>query len=60
MGEQKTCKHTPMPAGYLARALWMEQKARTHSQRRCPECGLWAVWVRREQVDAHGGLVDGG
>lgn len=42
-----TCEHTPIPAGYVARSLWMEEKARTHEQRRCPGCGLWLVWVRK-------------
>lgn len=40
--------HTPMPEGYLDRAEWAEKKVKTHEQVRCPTCGLWAVWVKRE------------
>jgi hypothetical protein len=37
--------HTPAPLGYLAWHAWAERQARTHRQRRCPDCGLWAIWT---------------
>lgn len=44
-----TCpgEHTPQPTGYLAWHHWAEKKAKTHVQRKCPVCGLWAIWVPR-------------
>jgi hypothetical protein len=32
------------PRGYLAWHEWAEEKSKTHSQRRCPHCGLYAIW----------------
>jgi len=38
-------KHTPMPIGYVDRADWAAAMiARGASQRRCPTCGLYAMW----------------
>lgn len=42
------CKHTRSPADYIAWHLWAEKKARTHTQHRCPACGLFMVWKRKE------------
>ena len=42
-----SCKHTQCPSGYLEWHEWAERMTRTHEQRRCAGCGLWAVWVRR-------------
>ena len=36
--------HTPAPAGYVERAEWHEEMAKTHTQKRCPGCKLWKVW----------------
>ena len=36
--------HTPMPDGYLAWHEWAERMSKTHDQRQCKGCGLWAVW----------------
>lgn len=39
------CKlHAPAPPGYVAWHEWVERKARTHEQHRCPGCGLWKIW----------------
>ena len=39
-------QHTPMPTGYVAAGVWAGQMlARGAVQRRCPTCGLWAVWT---------------
>lgn len=43
--------HTPSPEGYLAWHEWAAEKAKTHRQVRCPECGLWAIWVPIEITD---------
>lgn len=43
-----TCAdHTYGPAAYVAAAEWAERMAETHDQRRCDECGLWKIWVKR-------------
>lgn len=36
--------HTPCPEGYLQWHAWAEEKAKTHKQRRCPGCNLFAIW----------------
>lgn len=36
--------HTPDPQGYLQWHFWAERMAKTHRQRQCKGCGLWAVW----------------
>lgn len=39
-------EHTPQPAGYLAWHYWAGRMYRAgHRQRRCPGCGLLAIWV---------------
>lgn len=47
--EQPECKHTPHPEGYLAFHEWVEKKAKTHTQHRCPVCGLWAIWKPKKK-----------
>lgn len=37
--------HTSCPPGYLDWHDWASQKAKTHKQERCPECGLLTIWV---------------
>lgn len=43
----KTCEdyHAQMPDRYLQRAQWAERMQKTHKQVPCPVCGLWLVWV---------------
>ena len=36
--------HPPSPRGYTQRLDWQEQMAKTHTQRQCRGCGLWAIW----------------
>lgn len=38
-------QHTPEPDGYLGWHAWAAKMSRKHRQVRCPECGLWAIWV---------------
>ncbi len=42
--------HTPMPRGFLEQTTWAERMLQTHVQQRCPGCGLWKVWVPREEL----------
>lgn len=37
--------HTPSPAGYLQWHDWARKMLRTHRQVRCPNCGLYVIWV---------------
>lgn len=41
--------HTKSPSGYLAWHEWAEKKSKTHKQKRCPTCKLFAIWVPRER-----------
>lgn len=36
--------HTEVPRGYLAWDEWADEMVRTHVQRQCRGCGLWAIW----------------
>jgi len=36
--------HTKCPPGYLAWQDWAEHRSKTHSQRKCPGCGLYTIW----------------
>lgn len=40
--------HTPAPSDYIQWHEWAEKMAKTHKQRRCPGCGLYAIWERRK------------
>ena len=40
------------PSGYLQWHAWAERKAKTHTQSKCPGCGLYLIWTRREPADA--------
>jgi hypothetical protein len=39
--------HTDSPDGYIAFDEWAEEMGRTHVQRQCKGCGLYAVWDRK-------------
>ena len=46
VAEGTTCKdHAKIPDGYLQACGWAERKSKTHTQRRCAECGLWEIWL---------------
>ena len=36
--------HTESPHGYLGWHAWADEMGRTHVQRQCQGCGLWAIW----------------
>lgn len=44
--------HAPEPPGYLCWHEWAKTMARTHVQRQCPGCGLYAVWIPKGQPHA--------
>lgn len=43
--------HTPRPTGYVEWWEWADEMAKTHDQRPCGGCGLWAIWEPKEKVD---------
>jgi len=50
MHDAKRCKHTKCPTGYLQWHAWAECMMKTHTQKRCPNCGLWAIWVKKTRA----------
>jgi hypothetical protein len=45
-------QHTPEPNGYLRWHSWADRMARTHRQLRCPDCGLYKIWVPKRGLPA--------
>jgi hypothetical protein len=43
--------HTPGPAGYREWFEWVATQQKTHKQRQCPGCGLYAIWTKRTADD---------
>lgn len=48
--EPARCNHTAQPLGYMEWHRWASKKAKTHRQRKCPHCGLWAIWVPKKSA----------
>ena len=44
--------HTPDPPGYIKWHEWAAKMSKTHKQRKCSGCGLYAIWEPRA-VRAH-------
>ena len=40
-------EHTEGPGSYQGWHVWAMQKGKTHKQKRCRGCGLFAVWVSK-------------
>jgi hypothetical protein len=38
-------KHTPCPEGYLQWHAWAARMSKSFTCKKCPVCGLWAIWV---------------
>ena len=38
-----------VPKGYIQFFEWCKEKSKTHKQIKCPECGLYKIWVRRNK-----------
>jgi hypothetical protein len=41
--------HTPAPEGYIQWHHWAEAMSKTHRQRKCPGCGLYAIWTPKRK-----------
>lgn len=41
--------HTPCPDGYLGWHEWAEKMGKTHKQRKCSGCGLYAIWEPKKK-----------
>ena len=53
LAKRKPCEHhTPDPPGYQDRQAWAEEMSKTHTQRRCNGCGLWAIWAPKSTCQA--------
>lgn len=51
MGRRKKCQlHTPMPERYTERQAKMQELSRTHVQVKCPDCGKFVIWKKRQYV----------
>lgn len=42
----KCSKHTKAPSGYMEWYYWAERKSKTHKQIKCPDCGLFKIWIK--------------
>jgi hypothetical protein len=44
------CNHKPkkQPEGYIAWHEWADKMSKTHRQEKCPCCGLWKIWVKKD------------
>ena len=49
-GQARECPTNPgEPTSYPDWHEWAAKKSRTHRQEQCPTCGLYHVWVPKEQ-----------
>lgn len=48
--------HTPCPDGYLAWHAWADKMGKTHKTRKCPTCGMWAIWEPKTKRATKGGV----
>ena len=44
--------HTPCPEDYIGWHLWAEFMGKTHTQRKCSGCGLYAIWEPKPAIRA--------
>lgn len=44
MGSDCPGEHTLQPRGYIEWHDWAAKMSKTHKQRKCSVCGLWAIW----------------
>ena len=48
---KRTCAdHTSCPNTYLGWHEWAQEKAKTHVQVRCDECGRFSIWVPKKKA----------
>ncbi|MBZ4106130.1 hypothetical protein JYG43_23760, partial [Escherichia fergusonii] len=52
--------HTPSPDGYIEWHAWARKMGKTHQQRRCSGCGLFAIWEPKppRKINERGGDPD--
>ncbi len=50
---ESECVHTVQPTGYSAWHEWAELASNTHRQIRCPRCGKYAIWMRKDAANAY-------
>lgn len=43
-------QHTPAPSDYGIWHDWAQEMGRTHIQTRCGGCGMWEIWIPREET----------
>lgn len=54
------CEHpypSDEPSGYIQWQDWAMRKAKTHKQQRCPDCGLWTIYVPKGLTAAQRDLL---
>ena len=44
---EKNCRHTKHPKNYQEHSDWADKMQKTHFQIKCPNCGLYALWVKK-------------
>jgi hypothetical protein len=42
--------HTIQPKGYIEWHAWAKEMGKTHKQRRCTACGLYAIWEPKGEL----------
>lgn len=40
--------HTEHPNGYIEFDEWAEEMQKTHVQKRCPSCGFYVIWEKKQ------------
>lgn len=48
--------HRIGPDNYIGRIKWAETLAKTHTQKLCPQCHLWVIWVPKNRTVGKMGL----
>ncbi len=43
-------RHPRQPDEYIERSNWTERQAKRYTQTRCPACGFWVLWKRKERT----------
>ncbi len=43
------CKHNNQPDGYLQWHEWAMKKSKTQEQTKCPDCGLYEIWIKKDK-----------
>jgi len=61
--DELTCpnaeNHERHPFGYSAWHEWARIKSKTHKQRKCPDCGKFAIWYAKTPASPEKEPTDG-